>query len=191
MRLKADPKGQRAKTGGPRTDGVGLSRALVAAVLCGYAAWVVFPMVWVAYSSLKSDRAIFADTFALPPPGHLRFDNYGHAWREAHFRDYFLHSVLVTGISVPLVVALGATAAFALARFYHPLGRAAFWLFLAGLMIPAQLAIVPLFFELRGVGLLNTLPGLILVYTANGLPFTIFVLAAFFVSCRGHCMKRP
>src|SRR5580698_1784446 len=120
MRLKADPKGlreggrrppvsafatakgdcrvearvQRAKTGGQRTDGVGLSRALVAAVLCGYAAWVVFPMVWVAYSSLKSDRAIFADTFALPSPGRLRFDNYGHAWREAHFRDYFLHSVL-------------------------------------------------------------------------------------------------
>jgi N-acetylglucosamine transport system permease protein len=57
-----------------------------------------------------------------------------------------------------------------------------FALFLAGLTLPAQLAIVPLFFELRAVGLLNSRTGLILVYTANGLPFAIFVLAGFFRS---------
>jgi len=164
-----------------RTKAV-ISRGLISAGLLGYATWVVFPMVWVAYSSLKSDRAIFSDTFALPEARRLRFDNYAHAWREAHIGQYFFHSVVVTGLSVTLVVGLGAMAAYALARFYHPLGRAAFWLFLAGLMIPAQLAIVPLFFEMRGVGLLNSLPGLILVYTANGLPFAIFVLAAFFRS---------
>ncbi len=73
-------------------------------------------------------------------------------------------------------------AAYALARFYHPLGRAAFWLFLAGLMIPAQLAVIPLFFELRSFGLLNSRLGLILVYTANGLPFAIFILAGLFRS---------
>jgi ABC-type glycerol-3-phosphate transport system permease component len=137
-------------------------------------------MFWMGYSSLKSDRDIFSDAFSLPSLRALRFDNYAHAWRQAHFGDYFLHSVLVTGISVTLVLGLGSMAAYALARFYHPLGRAAFWLFLSGLMIPSQLAIVPLFFELRGLGLLNSLPGLILVYTANGLPFAIFVLSAFF-----------
>jgi ABC-type glycerol-3-phosphate transport system permease component len=73
-------------------------------------------------------------------------------------------------------------AAYALARFSHPLGRTAFWLFLAGLMIPAQLAVVPLFFELRTFGLLNSRTGLILAYTANGLPFAIFILAGFFRS---------
>jgi N-acetylglucosamine transport system permease protein len=73
-------------------------------------------------------------------------------------------------------------AAYALARFYHPLGRGVFWLFLAGLMIPVQLSIVPLFFELRALGLLNSRTGLILVYTANGLPFAIFILAGFFKS---------
>ena len=49
-------------------------------------------------------------------------------------------------------------------------------------MLPAQLAMVPLFFELRALGLLNSLPGLVLVYTANGLPFAIFILAGFFRS---------
>jgi ABC-type glycerol-3-phosphate transport system permease component len=56
----------------------------------------------------------------------------------------------------------------------------AYLLFLAGLMLPAQLAMVPLFFQLRAMGLLDSLAGLILVYTANGLPFAVFVLAAFF-----------
>jgi N-acetylglucosamine transport system permease protein len=157
-----------------------ISRGLVTAALLGYAAWVVFPMVWVAYSSLKSDRAIFNHPFALPDSSALRFDNYRHAWVAARFGDYFFHSVLVTGVSVALIVLLGSRAAYALARFSHPLGRAAFWLFLAGLMIPAQLAVVPLFFELRAVGLLNSKLGLILVYTANGLPFAIFILAAFY-----------
>ncbi|MGH7995326.1 MAG: carbohydrate ABC transporter permease [Opitutaceae bacterium] len=159
-----------------------LSQPIVFAAIAGYALWLVFPMVWVAYSSLKPDAAIFTRTFAPPALGDLRFGNYAHAWRQAHFGEYFLNSVGVTVISVGLIVFLGAMAAYALARFSHPLGRAAYWLFLAGLMIPAQLAVVPLFFELRSIGLLNTRPGLVLVYTANGLPFAVFILAGFFRS---------
>jgi len=165
-----------------KSPSVKISRALIFTALSGYALWVVFPMIWVAYSSLKADSEIFNHTFAVPSLGALHFENYRNAWREAHFRDYFLHSVLITGGSVALIVGLGAMAAYALVRYYHPFGRTVFWLFLAGLMIPAQLAIVPLFFELRAMGLLNSKLGLILVYTANGLPFAIFILAGFFRS---------
>ena len=157
-----------------------LSRASGTAALLGYGLWVVFPLVWVAYSSLKDDRAIFEHAFSPPAIGEWQFGNYAHAWVAAHFGDYFLHSVAVTAASVTLIVGLGAMAAYALARFSHPLSKPMFWLFISGLMIPAQLAIVPLFFEMRSLGLLNSLLGLILVYTANGLPFAIFVLAAFF-----------
>jgi ABC-type glycerol-3-phosphate transport system permease component len=154
----------------------------VFAALLSYAAWVVLPMIWVAWSSLKTDESIFRDAFALPVAGNLRFDNYSRAWRVARLGDYFFNSVLVTTVSVALIVSLGAMAAYALARYRHPLGRAAYGLFIAGLMIPAQLAIVPLFFEMRTLGLLNTRLGLILVYTANGLPFAIFILVGFFRS---------
>lgn len=147
-----------------------------------YGIWVVFPMIWVAYSSLKPDALIFRDTFALPHVDDLRFDNFSRAWEQARFGDYFLNSVFVTSTSVVLITFLGAMAAYALARFYHPAARVTFWLFLAGLMIPAQLAVVPLFFEMRALGLLNSRLGLILVYTANGLPFAIFILAGFFRS---------
>jgi len=159
-----------------------VSRFIIFAVLAGYLVWVVYPMAWVAYSSLKTDEAIFREAFALPPLDALQMDNYARAWNEARFGDYFLNSILVTVSSVTLIVLLGAMSAYALARFYHPLGRGVFWLFLAGLMIPVQLSIVPLFFELRALGLLNSRLGLILVYTANGLPFAIFILAGFFKS---------
>lgn len=167
---------------GTRGGPASLSSGLILTALLGYAGWVIFPMLWVAYSSLKADTAIFRDAFALPASGELHAENYTRAWTEARFGEYFFNSVLVTTTSVTLIVALGAMAAYALARFHHPAGRFVFGLFLAGLMIPAQLAIVPLFFELRLLGLLNSRWGLILVYTANGLPFAIFILAGFFRS---------
>ena len=125
------------------------SRSVAFLALLGYSVLLILPMVWVGYSSLKGDDAIFRDAFALPSAGDLRTDNYARAWHEAHFGEYFLNSVVVTGASVALIVALGAMAAYALARFTHSVGRVVFALFLAGLTLPAQLAIVPLFFELR------------------------------------------
>jgi ABC-type glycerol-3-phosphate transport system permease component len=156
------------------------SRPVAFAALAGYSAWLVFPMIWVAYSSLKADDAIFRDAFALPSATTLQVGNYARAWVGAHFGEYVVNSVIVTGTSVALIVALGSMAAYALARFSHPAGRLVFGLIVAGLTIPAQLSIVPLFFELRSLGLLNSRTGLILVYTANGLPFAIFILAGFF-----------
>jgi ABC-type glycerol-3-phosphate transport system permease component len=168
-----------AYTGKSRSQ---FSRPVAFTALAGYSAWLVFPMIWVAYSSLKSDADVFRGAFALPSASDLHTDNYARAWSGAHFGEYFANSVIVTVFSVSLIVALGAMAAYALARFSHPLGRVVFGLFIAGLTIPAQLSIVPLFFELRSLGLLNSRAGLVLVYTANGLPFAIFILAGFFRS---------
>jgi len=156
------------------------SRPAAFGALLGYSAWLVFPMIWVAYSSLKGDDAIFRDALALPSLSALHLDNYARAWSGAHFGEYFINSVVVTGVSVALIVSLGAMAAYALARFSHPAGRIVFGLLVAGLTLPAQLAVIPLFFELRSLGLLNSRTGLILVYTANGLPFAVFILAGFF-----------
>ncbi|WP_404424635.1 carbohydrate ABC transporter permease [Nibricoccus sp. IMCC34717] len=152
----------------------------IGAALLGYAAWVVYPMLWVAFSSLKTERAIAGSPFSLPEPGAFAWEAYRVAWQEARFGDYFLNSVVVTTTSVALIVLLGAMAAYVLARFPSRLTGALHGLFLAGLTLPVQLSLVPLFFELRALGLLNSLPGLILVYTANGLPFAVFILTGFF-----------
>ncbi len=160
--------------------GFQLSRWLLAALLGAYALWTLLPMVWVAMSSLKSDAAILREPLAPPAWSEVDAGAYARAWEGARLGEYFWNSAVVTGGAVALILALGAPAAYALARFRMPLGAAAHGLFLAGLMIPAQLAMVPLFFELRALGLLDTRTGLVLVYAANGLPFAIFILAGFF-----------
>jgi ABC-type glycerol-3-phosphate transport system permease component len=139
-------------------------------------------MIWVAYSSLKPESAIFRDPFGLPSPGNLQWSHYARAWKEARFSEYFLNSLVVTSVSVFLILWLGSMVSYGLARFKHPAVPWIRGLFLAGLMLPVQLTIIPLFFELRMLGLLNTEAGLILVYTAGGLPFAVLVLTSFFRS---------
>jgi N-acetylglucosamine transport system permease protein len=143
---------------------------------------VIFPMIWLIYTSFKSDSEIFLDPFALPQWAHLHFENYRRAWVEAHFSSYFGNSVLVTVVTVVLTIALGSMAAYGLARFRFAGRNILKALFLAGLMVPLQLSVVPLFFQMRAMGLLNSLPGLVIIYTATGLPFAIFILTAFFSS---------
>jgi len=153
---------------------------LIFAVLAGYLVITVYPMIWVGYTSLKTDQEIFLSPFSLPTD--LHWDNYRHAWINAHFSTYFLNSLLVSTVSVAGILFIGSMAAYALSRFQFRGSRLIFYIFLSGLMIPIQLSIVPLFFQMRDMHLLNSRFGLILFYVATGLPFAIFVLAGFFRS---------
>ncbi len=163
---------------------VGKSRGgIIAFVVLGpFLLAVIYPMIWLLYTSLKSDSEIFLNPFALPHWSHLHFENYRRAWVEAHFSNYFWSSVVVTSFTVMFTLILGSMAAYGLARFRFAGKTALQALFLAGLMVPLQLSVVPLFFQMRSLGLLNSLPGLIIVYTATGLPFAIFILTAFFLA---------
>jgi N-acetylglucosamine transport system permease protein len=148
------------------------------AVLIFWSIIVIGPMLWTLMTSFKSTREIFASPFSLPDGLHL--ENYANAWTDAGIGKYFLNTVLVVGSALVLVMVLGAMCAYVLARFEFPGSKAVYYLMLAGLTFPIFLAIVPLFFTLRNLGLLNTLPGLSLTYVAFALPFTVFFLFAFF-----------
>ena len=139
---------------------------------------VIVPFLWVVLSSFKTTKEILASPFSLP--AHWGFDNYAHAWTDAGIRQFFLNTVIVVGVALVLVMLLGAMCAYVLARFTFPGARFIYYLMLAGLTFPIFLAIVPLFFVLKNIGLINTLPGLIMVYVAFALPFTVFFLYAFF-----------
>jgi N-acetylglucosamine transport system permease protein len=143
-----------------------------------WSAIVVLPLLWTLMTSFKTTREIFASPFALP--SSLNFDNYVAAWNSAGIGAALLQTVLVVGSALVLVMLLGAMCAYILARFDFPGNRIIYYLMLAGLTFPIFLAVVPLFFTLRGFGLLNTTPGLILTYVAFALPFTVFFLYAFF-----------
>lgn len=139
---------------------------------------VIVPFLWVVLSSFKTTKEILASPFSLP--AHWQFDNYAHAWTDAGIRQFFLNTVIVVGVALVLVMLLGAMCAYVLARFTFPGARFIYYLMLAGLTFPIFLAIVPLFFILKNTHLINTLPGLIMVYVAFALPFTVFFLYAFF-----------
>ena len=158
------------------------ARLLIYILLIGYAAMTVYPMFWLAATALKTDREIFLKPFSLPGLGDLQWRNFANAWSKAHFGQYFLNSVLITAGTVVLVMLLAAMAAYALSRFTFRGARPLLFYFIAGLMIPLQLAIVPLFFQMKTLGLLDSRLGLLVVYVAFGLPFAIFILTGFFKS---------
>ncbi|UNK69635.1 carbohydrate ABC transporter permease [Microbacterium sp. H1-D42] len=149
-------------------------------VLAIWSIIVILPMVWTFVGSFKTTKEIFASPFGLP--ANWSFENYVNAWVKNSFGQMFLNTIIVVGGSLVLVMILGAMCAYVLARFSLPGSRVIYYLMLAGLTFPVFLAIVPLFFILQGMGLLNTLPGLILTYVGFALPFTVFFLFSFFKS---------
>ena len=155
---------------------------LIYCILILYTCVVVFPMTWLLYTSLKTDREIFLNPFSLPDLGDIQWMNFANAWTKGHFGDYFFNSIVLTVGTVTLSVLVAAMAAYALSRFRFPGARPLFFYFLAGLMIPLQLAIVPLFFQMKQIGLLNSRLGLLIAYVAFGMPFAIFILTGFFKS---------
>lgn len=163
---------------GPRR--VGFS-ALHHVILAAWALIVILPLLWTVYTSLKTSQEILTDPFGLP--ASLQWENYSLAWSEARIGQYFLNTVLVVGIALAVVMLLGAMCAYVLARFPFPGNRVVYYGMVAGLTFPIFLAVVPLFFVLRNMGLLEGrfgLVGVILAYVAFALPFTVFFLHAFF-----------
>ncbi|MEU8073832.1 carbohydrate ABC transporter permease [Catellatospora citrea] len=136
------------------------------------------PLLWVVLSSFKDDAEILGDPWGLPSA--LRFDNFARAWTHGNIGQYFVNTGIVLAGSLTLTMLLGATAAYALARYKFLGSRLVYFVFVGGMMFPVVLAFVPLFKIVGGVGLRDTLPGLMLIYTAYSLPFTVFFLTAFF-----------
>ena len=164
--------------GGRRTPGDALVAGTSHTMLIIWSVIVIVPFCWVVLSSFKTSKEILSSPFSLP--AEWSFDNYVSAWTKAGIGTYFFNTVIVVGTALVLVMLLGAMCAYVLARFEFFGRRVIYYTMLAGLTFPVFLVIVPLFFVLQGIGLLNTLPGLTLTYVAYALPFTVFFLYAFF-----------
>ena len=175
----------------PRAPGVGAGQGalnlLNGAFLLIWGLITTLPLLWAIVSSFKTNTEFLGDPFALPGAAHV--ENFGRAWTVANIGQYFVNSVIVVIISVPLTMLLGAMAAYVLARYEFPGNRIVYFGFVAGLIFPVFLALVPLFFVVRNTGNLpligellglNSHLSLALVYVAFSLPFTVFFLTAFF-----------
>ncbi|MEU5807607.1 MULTISPECIES: carbohydrate ABC transporter permease [unclassified Streptomyces] len=142
-----------------------------------WAVLIVLPLVWLALGSFKTDSEIGGSALSWPSNWHL--DAFSRAWGKG-IGDYFAHTLIVMAFSVPLTMLLGSMAAYVLARYPFPGNRVVYYFFVSGAMFPVFLALVPLFFMVKRLDMLNTYQGLILVYVAYSMPFTVFFMHSFF-----------
>ncbi|WP_346926839.1 carbohydrate ABC transporter permease [uncultured Arthrobacter sp.] len=159
-----------------RTGAAG--RFAVSGFLWVYAAIAVPPPLVMVFSSLRTTREMARNPLALPL--NPNFASYTKAWVQASFGTFFTNSLLVTIGSVLISTVVSLLAAYALARSKSRVTGIIEAVFLSGLMLPVYLAILPVFYLLDGMGLVDNKFGLIMLYAALSIPFSVFVLTSFF-----------
>lgn len=139
----------------------------------------ILPMVWLLISSFKT-QAEFVSGSIFGLPKSWTFDNYVTAWGTGNFATDVRNSILATFPALFLLLLLGVAAGYALEVMVWKGRNATLLVFVAGIMVPGQMLLVPLFITYFRLGLTSTLWPLILTYVAMGLPLTVFMMAAYF-----------
>lgn len=157
----------------------GFNSLLPHLVLGGYAVIALFPIFMILINSFKIRKAIFGAPFALPNADTFSLVGYDTVLTRANFSQYFINSTLVTLAALAFTLLIGAMAAYALSEYEFP-GNAVVGLYLSiGIMIPIRLGTVGILRMMVSLDLVNNLLGLILIYVAQALPLTVFILTQF------------
>lgn len=139
----------------------------------------IYPLVWVLLTSLRPAQEFAGgDPFALPSA--LTADNFRRAWQLADLPRYITNSAVVTLASNLLIVALGMMAAYAIQVLRFRLSRLVLGVFLIGIIVPVQVALVPLFINYSRVGLLDTYASMIVPLVGFALPVSVYLFTSFF-----------
>lgn len=173
---EAGARVQRRKRGS-RKGSLG-GRIGIQAMLWVYALYTLMPLLIMVSDSLRTQQQMVEQPLGLPTSPN--WTAYSDAWVQGNFGTYIWNSIYITVASVLLSTVCALLAAYPIARGRQWPFKLAESVFLSGLMLPVYLAILPIFFMLDAWGLISNPLGLILVYAALGIPFSIFVLASFF-----------
>jgi raffinose/stachyose/melibiose transport system permease protein len=138
----------------------------------------IYPMLWMLLGSFKTQSEFLNDPFWTLPKS-WSFDNYVSVF-ESGFGHYILNSVIVVIPSLAIVLIIGVAAGFALEVMVWKGRGPMLLLFLAGIMVPTQMILLPLFTIYFRTGLTGSYWPMILTYIATGLPLTVFMMATFF-----------
>jgi raffinose/stachyose/melibiose transport system permease protein len=155
---------------GARTFGLEL-------VMIAVALLFLFPVYVLVNLSFKDPQEISAAALSLP--GHLELANYSQAWKGATLGAALVNSTIITVVSLLCLIVVGSLASYYLARAKSRLSYGMYILFLLGIVLPFQLALVPLYRMMKDAGLLGTYTSMVIFYTGLQLPFTIFLYTGF------------
>lgn len=157
------------------------SKILIGSILGIIAIIQLYPLVWLLLFSLKDNAEIFGEN-VMGLPRKFLWENYNDAFSSGKVGLFFLNSVIVTGASIIVSNILACMAAYGIIRMKWKLSKATLTIFLMGLMIPLQAALLPVFIILTKTKLYDTLWALIIPYTAFALPMAIFLLSSYMQS---------
>jgi multiple sugar transport system permease protein len=158
---------------------VNAANALRVSTLTVGAAVMVTPFLYMLSTSFKAQQYVLK----VPPqfiPSPATLSNYERVLTKGNFGHYFLNSVLVAGSSTIIAVFISAMMAYGFARYRFPAREWLFRLLLLGLMIPGMMLIIPQFILAKWLGLIDSLPGLVVFYVAGNLALNTFLLRGFF-----------
>ncbi|WP_027088121.1 carbohydrate ABC transporter permease [Cohnella panacarvi] len=155
-------------------------------VLLIYVAIILFPFVFVLFSSLKTDNVeISQSPFGFPT--ELNFQNYSDAWVKAKIGTYFFNSAYLAVTSAVVGVLLAAATAFAITRMkFSVSSKLIYGIVLIAMLIPGNVLFIAQYKLVDVLGILNTHWSLFLPYTAGALPFSVLLVAAFMKSIPGE-----
>ena len=156
-----------------------LSEAGIHLVLALFSLVALFPIWMVLSNSFKLKKYIFASPFTLPDARTFSLVGYNTVLSRSNLPFNFLNSVIVTVGALFFILLLGSMAAFALSEYKFKLNAFLGFYLSIGIMIPIRLGTVSILRLMAALGLVNTLAGLVLIYIAQGLPMTIFILNNF------------
>ncbi len=139
--------------------------------------YALFPVIWLAIASLKTNGELMANPFSLPQV--WQFQNYIKALTVSGISRLMLNSIVISLAATLLNVLLASMGAYALSRFYFRGNQVLKVMFSSGILIPLNALMIPYFVLINRIGLYNTMGGLILVYTAIGIPISTFIIMGF------------
>lgn len=138
---------------------------------------MAIPIYYLLVTTLKTPEE--AAKFPLALPKDFRIDGYTNAWKAMEYPRAFTNNLIITSASVTGIILLSAMAAYPVARRPHKLHNILFFIILAGIMVPYQMAIIPLYKLVRTLKLMNSLYGVILIDTFINVPFAVFLFRGF------------
>jgi ABC-type glycerol-3-phosphate transport system permease component len=154
-----------------------LGKSFAAFVLLPFCVLMAFPFVWMLLTSLRQANTIFGGSFL---PDKLTTAGYSTAWTTIQFPLHFWNSVWITSVTVIGVLVFATLSGYAFAKLDFPFRNTLFVLLLTTLMMPSTALIIPLYLQLKSLGLLDSQAGLLILYISGSAPFSMFLMRAFF-----------
>ncbi len=151
---------------------------LVFVFLVIYFILILYPLIWMVLSSLKTEREFFRNLWGFP--AQFQWKNYSKAWSMG-ISNYFFNSVFVTLSTIVLCIFVAVLVSYALARFQFKGKNLIFVLCMGGMMLSPQVTLIPLYRIIQNLHIHDTYWAMILPYAAYRIPITVLLIRAYFL----------